>query len=143
MNMNFFDNKVKCEFIKTIDGKIAETLLVITPNNKESDLIDWLKENKLKLETYLYRFGGILFREFGLYSVSEFNKAVQSLCPNLLDYIYRSTPRTKLGGKIYTATEYPADRVIPVHNENSYSKNWPEKIFFFSVIKFEKNQCYM
>ena len=134
MNMNLFDDKVKCEFIKTIDGKMAETLLVIAPNNKECDLIEWLKENKLKLETYLYRFGGILFREFGLYSVSEFNKAVQSLCPNLLDYIYRSTPRTKLGGKIYTATEYPADRVIPMHNENSYSKNWPEKIFFFSVI---------
>ena len=59
---------------------------------------------------------------------------MQSLCPDLLDYVYRSTPRTKLGGKIYTATEYPADRIIPLHNENAYSKSWPQKIFFFSVI---------
>lgn len=134
MNMDLFDNNVKYEFIKTLDNKIAETLLVITPNNKELNLIEWLKENKLSIETCLHKSGGILFREFGLYSVSEFNKVVQSICPNLLDYVYRSTPRTKLGGKIYTATEYPSDRVIPMHNENSYSKNWPEKIFFFSII---------
>ena len=119
--MDLFDNNVKCEFIKTLDDKIAETLLVIEPNNKEFNPIEWLKENKLKIETCLHRFGGILFREFGLYSVSEFNKVVQSICPSLLDYVYRSTPRTKLGGKIYTATEYPSDRVIPMHNENSYT----------------------
>jgi hypothetical protein len=134
MRLDLFDYNVKCEFIKTTDDKISEQLLVIKPNNNELDLIDWIKENKSKIETSLYNFGGILFREWGLYSVSEFNKVVQSICPNLLDYIYRSTPRTKLGGKIYTATEYPSDRVIPMHNENSYSKNWPEKIFFFSVI---------
>ena len=29
---------------------------------------------------------------------------------------------------------YPADRTIPLHNENSYTKSWPNKIFFFSVI---------
>src|SRR5690606_7153367 len=63
-----------------------------------------------------------------------FNKVVQIICPNLLDYVYRSTPRTRLGGKIYTATEYPPDRIIPLHNENSYTKSWPHKIFFFSVI---------
>jgi len=82
--MNLFDNNVKCEFIKTIDDKIVEALLVITPNNKEFNPIEWLKENKLKIETYLHRFGGILFREFGLYSVSEFNKVVQSICPQSL-----------------------------------------------------------
>ena len=67
-----------------------------------------------------------------MYEINE--KASEILCPNLLDYVYRSTPRTRLGGKIYTATEYPADRSIPLHNENSYSKSWPEKIYFFSII---------
>lgn len=75
--MDLFDNNVKCEFIKTLDNKVAETLLVIKPNNKEFNPIEWLKENKLKIETCLHRFGSILFREFGLYSVSEFNKVVQ------------------------------------------------------------------
>ena len=127
--MPLFDDKVKCEFIKPE----TEGLLVIVPQTN-FNTFEWIKENKSLLEDYLIKFGGILLRNFGIYSVSEFNKAVQILCPNLLDYVYRSTPRTKLGGKIYTATEYPADRTIPLHNENSYSNLWPTKIFFFSVI---------
>ena len=82
----------------------------------------------------MIKYNGVLLRNFGIYAVSEFNKVVQIICPNLLDYVYRSTPRTRLGDKIYTATEYPADRTIPLHNENSYTKAWPEKIFFFSVL---------
>lgn len=95
---------------------------------------EWIKENNSLLENYLLKYGGILLRNFNIYSLSEFNRLVQCISPDLLDYIYRSTPRTKLGGKIYTATEYPADRVIPLHNENAYSKSWPKKIFFFSAI---------
>jgi len=48
-----------------------------------------------------------MLRDFGFNSVSHFNRAVQLLSPTLLDYVNRSTPRTKLGGKVYTATEYP------------------------------------
>jgi len=127
--MIFFDSRVKCEFIKPE----TEGLLTVIPQTK-LNIVEWIKENKLLLEDYLLKFGGILLRNFDIYSVSEFNKAVQVICPNLLDYVYRSTPRTRLGGKIYTATEYPADKTIPLHNENSYSTSWPEKIFFFSVI---------
>ncbi len=138
-DLNLFDNNVKCELIKTLDGTTSETLLVVKPTVQPNltttfNHIEWLKENKQQIDAHLHEFGGLLFRDFGLHSVSEFNKVAQALCPNLLDYVYRSTPRTKLGGKIYTATEYPADRVIPMHNENSYSKHWPEKILFFSVI---------
>jgi alpha-ketoglutarate-dependent taurine dioxygenase len=95
---------------------------------------EWVKENKLLLEKKLLDHGGILLRNFNIYSLSEFNRMVQILSPHLLDYVYRSTPRSKLGGKIYTATEYPSDRIIPLHNENAYSRSWPNKIFFFSVI---------
>jgi hypothetical protein len=111
----------------------TEQLLVIEPN-KSLNSFEWIKNNKNLLEECLLKYDGVLLRNFEIYSVSEFNKIVQIISPNLLDYSYRSTPRTKLGGKIYTATEYPPDRVISLHNENSYSLSWPEKIFFFSVI---------
>jgi alpha-ketoglutarate-dependent taurine dioxygenase len=127
--MTYFDSKVKCEFIKPE----TESLLVIEPE-VGLNVFEWVKENKNLLEKYLIKSDGVLLRNFGIYSVSEFNKIVQIICPTLLDYVYRSTPRTRLGGKIYTATEYPADRTIPLHNENSYTKSWPNKIFFFSVI---------
>jgi len=125
----YFNSKVKCQFIKPD----TETLLVVEPKSN-LDIFEWVKENKELLEEYLIKYDGLLLRNFGIYSVSEFNKAVQIIYPTLLDYVYRSTPRTRLGGKIYTATEYPADRAIPLHNENSYTKSWPHKIFFFSVI---------
>ncbi len=108
--------------------------LVLETQKKDLNPFEWVKENKALLEDMLLKYGGLLLRNFNIHSVSEFNRIVQSFSPQLLEYVYRSTPRTRLGGKIYTATEYPADRVIPLHNENAYSRSWPYKIFFFSVI---------
>ena len=127
--MTYFSSRVKCQFI----NPDTQTLLMVEPE-VNLNIFEWVKDNKSLLEKYLIKYDGVLLRNFGIYSVSEFNKVVQIISPNLLDYVYRSTPRTRLGGKIYTATEYPADRTIPLHNENSYTKSWPEKIFFFSGI---------
>ncbi len=127
--MTYFDSNVKCNFL----DQEAETLLIVELQTS-LDIFQWVKENNVLLEEYLRKHGGVLLRNFGIYSVSEFNRVVQIISPNLLDYVYRSTPRTKLGGKIYTATEYPAHKAIPLHNENSYTKSWPSKIFFFSIM---------
>jgi hypothetical protein len=124
-----FDSRVYCDFI---DQDKISLLLVIA--NSGVDSFKWFLDNKLLIEQQILIHGGILFRNFNISSVSEFNKIVQILAPNLLDYQYRSTPRTRLGGKIFTATEYPADRRIPLHNENSYTNFWPEQIFFLSVL---------
>lgn len=124
------DSNIKLWFLKPEQTG----LLVLEAQGKSLNSFEWVKEHKALLESHLEKQGGILLRNFNIYSVSEFSRIVQSLSPDLLDYIYRSTPRTKLGSKIYTGTEYPADRVIPLHNEHSYSKSWPKKIFFFSVI---------
>jgi hypothetical protein len=114
--------------------KGSSKLLVCEPRSNNFDAFTWASENKVPIEKEILKYGGLLFRNLNLFSVSEFNRFVQILAPNLLEYVYRSTPRTRLGGKIYTATEYPADRTIPLHNENAYSLSWPEKIFFFSVL---------
>ena len=117
-------------FFEKGSGKI----LVCELESKDLDVFAWALKNKNLIEDEILKYGGILFRNLNLHSVSEFNRFVQALAPNLLEYVYRSTPRTRLGGKIYTATEYPADRTIPLHNENAYSLSWPEKIFFFAVL---------
>lgn len=109
-------------------------ILVFESLENNKDPFRWIYDYKGMLEEQLLKYGGVLLRNFNVRAVSEFNKIVQIISPNLLDYVYRSTPRTRLGGKIYTATEYPADRIIPLHNENAYSRSWPEKIFFFSIL---------
>ena len=109
-------------------------LLVLEAANKSVNLPDWYTTNREAIEKEILIYGGVLFRNFNIYSVSEFNKVAQSIIPDLSDYVYRSTPRTKLGGKIYTATEYPASQTIPLHNENAYSRSWPSKILFCSIL---------
>lgn len=98
----------------------------------------WLTENRSHIDAIVATHGGVLLRDLGFTSVSEFNRAVQIFSPDLLDYVHRSTPRTKVGGKLYTATEYPADRSIPLHNENSYSDAWPGRIFFYCLVAAER-----
>jgi alpha-ketoglutarate-dependent taurine dioxygenase len=119
---------VKEEFIDS-----NQTLpLVIKPVVEGIELISWASNNLTWLETRLLNYGGILFRGFKL-NLLDFEKFIQSVSGELLDYSYASTPRTKVQGKIYTSTEYPPDQFIPLHNEMSYTLNWPRKIYFYCV----------
>lgn len=97
----------------------------------------WLAENRPRIDEIVGTHGGALLRDLGFISISEFNQAVQIFSPNLLDYVHRSTPRKKIGGKLYSATEYPADRTIALHNENSYTDAWPSRIYFYCLVAAE------
>jgi alpha-ketoglutarate-dependent taurine dioxygenase len=79
----------------------------------------------------LRRHGALLFRGFAVDGVATFSRFIQALAGDLLEYRYRSTPRSEVGAGIYSSTEYPASEEIPPHNENSYSAIWPMKLFFF------------
>ncbi|MFJ1647078.1 TauD/TfdA family dioxygenase [Streptomyces sp. NPDC088258] len=103
-----------------------------------ADPFSWLAENLSRTEELLTTYGGVVLRDLGIHSVSEFNRVVQTFGSELLEYVHRSTPRTKVGGKLYTATEYPADRTIPLHNENSYTDSWPSRLYFYCAVAAEQ-----
>ncbi|MBN3925209.1 non-ribosomal peptide synthetase [Nostoc sp. NMS4] len=106
--------------------------LVIQPNSTEVDLLSWVENNREYLETELLKHGAILFRDFNLRSVSEFENFAQTICPNLFAE-YGDLPRTGEGGKVYGSTPYPPDKAILFHNESSHLHQWPLKIWFFCV----------
>jgi alpha-ketoglutarate-dependent taurine dioxygenase len=106
--------------------------LVVRPAIEGLDLITWAAANTDFVESYLERNGAILFRGFALSSVEEFERLIEAVSGPLLDYSYRSTPRHVANGRIYSSTEYPAHQSIPLHNENSYTQNWPMKLSFFA-----------
>lgn len=110
-------------------GKIA-----LYHANKGQDIIEFVQNNRNELEQVILDVGGVILRNFSLRAVSEFSRLAESISPQLLEYVHRSTPRTRLGGKIYTATEYPAHKPIVLHNENAYTLSWPQRIMFFCVI---------
>lgn len=81
------------------------------------------------------RCGAVLFRGFGISDQELFHSTVSRLKGQLLDYVDGNSPRTKLGGGVYTSTEYPPEYFISLHNELSYSAHWPARLFFCCVVQ--------
>jgi Taurine catabolism dioxygenase TauD, TfdA family len=109
-------------------------MLVDARQSGNSGLI-WAEEHQEEVRQHIQMNGVLLIRGIRMAGTAQFAKMLSIFfgC-ELLEYVYRSTPRTKLRGNIYTATEYPATEVIPQHNENSYSRRWPNRIGFFCVV---------
>jgi alpha-ketoglutarate-dependent taurine dioxygenase len=107
--------------------------LVAQPVSGKMGLSDWLKSNRPLVDDRLERCGAILFRGFEVASQAAFEEVVNVITPEPLEYIYRSTPRTQVGDRIYTATEYPPSQSIPLHNESSYQRSWPMRLMFFCL----------
>lgn len=78
--------------------------------------------------------GALLFRGFEVGGLEGFEAFLRVVAGDLLDYSYRSTPRSLVSSRIYTSTEYPADQAIPFHNEMSYARQWPLKIAFHCLV---------
>lgn len=114
-------------FSTSIEGAGRFPLLV-EPRRRGSSL-ELLLESIDTLSDLLLEHGALLLRGFGD-SARLFERFVDAFSFERLSYVYRSTPRTAVSGKIFTATEYPADQHIPFHCENSYQRDWPMLLAF-------------
>lgn len=81
--------------------------------------------------------GALLFRAGEVRGLEGFRAFARSFGNPLLSYEFGSTPRTDLGAGVFTSTEYPAHRSIPLHNEQSYTRNWPMKLWFYCELAAE------
>lgn len=123
------------ELIKTDYLQPDQTIpLVIQPAVGGVDLINWATNNGDFLKKQLWHYGGILFRNFNVSTIAEFNQFVAKTSTEMMEYHERSSPRTQVSGKIYTSTDYPPDYPIFIHNELSFRHTFPLKIFFFCLI---------
>lgn len=98
-----------------------------------NSLITWYKENEQTIDEQLLEHGAILFRGFGVNTPGSFARVTRSISSHLLESMEENVPRTKLTAGIYTSTEYPAEYVLSMHSEYSYSHRWPGKLFFCCV----------
>jgi hypothetical protein len=72
----------------------------------------------------------VVFRGFHV-AEQELDPVMDLLLPNRLSYLHGTSPRTKVGANVYTSTEYPPEETISMHNELSYSHEWPSRLFFY------------
>lgn len=104
---------------------------LVTPRASGVDLVGWAATERALVADLLSRHKALLFRGFDRRSASRLSDFVVATSDNsLLDYKDRTTPREALGNKLYTSTSYPADRRIELHNEGTYWRRWPLKIYF-------------
>ena len=100
---------------------------------------EWAEENKADVERLLRDNGALLIRGLRFTGSQQFGAVLKTLFgEELVQYTYRSTPRTELRGNVYTATEYHADQTIPQHNENSYSNRWAMRLGFLCTTPAEQ-----
>jgi alpha-ketoglutarate-dependent taurine dioxygenase len=112
--------------------------LLLEVDTEGAGSLDWVTQRQSEIRALLDQNGALLIRGLRLHGSTQFGQILSAIFGSeLIEYVYRSTPRTGLRGNVYTATEYPASEVIPQHNENSYSRNWPNRIGFLCLLPSE------
>jgi len=96
---------------------------------------DFVKKNRDFISHKIIETGALLFRGYELFSAEDFQQAVVSIQPKLLNYIGGDSPRNKINDKIYTSTSYPPEETISMHHEKSFSNIFPRFIYFFCEIE--------
>jgi alpha-ketoglutarate-dependent taurine dioxygenase len=108
--------------------------LEITPNSiaaepKPAGLVEYLDDAD-RLRELLTEEKALVFRGFNL-SAGDLDAVMERVLPDRLAYVHGNSPRSRVGDKIYTSTEYPSEFTISMHNELSYSHRWPARLLFF------------
>lgn len=106
---------------------------LLSPSRRGEPLQDVLPRLRGEIDALLATIGGVLLRGFDVPTVDAFRGFAASFGHPLLSYEFGSTPRSAVGGGVYTSTEYPAHQHIPLHNEQAYTREWPMKIWFHCV----------
>ena len=90
----------------------------------------WLRRNRELVERELLAHGALLFRDFPVASVADFENVTNAASDRLIEYSERSSPRSQVGNRVYTSTDYPASQSIFPHNEHSYAVVYPLHLLF-------------
>lgn len=111
----------------TADGRGPR---VLEPTRALPDPAVWAAAERDALERLSQRHGGLLLRGFAVPGPEGLEALVRALYGDTMAYVDRAAPRTRVCGRVYTATDYPRDLRVFLHNESSFAARWPLKIAF-------------
>ncbi|MBC9934891.1 non-ribosomal peptide synthetase [Chitinophaga qingshengii] len=93
----------------------------------------WIENNRAQVDESLRQYGGILFRGFNIDTPERVQEVADSFDGKQLRYFDQTSPRSAITGQLYTSTDHPHHQVIHMHNELSYSMQWPLNIMFCCI----------
>jgi alpha-ketoglutarate-dependent taurine dioxygenase len=96
--------------------------------------IDWLTAHRDELKDELHRSGSLMIRGIPVRDAADFARARDVLLPKRASYKEKATPRTDFGEGVFSSTDLPAVQPIRLHNENSYTLDFPTVLLFGCII---------
>ena len=102
------------------------------------DLTEFAASRSGDVKAIMAEHGLLLMRGFDVLDGGGLGEVMTNLFGRSMDYLFRSTPRTAVGGRVFTATEYPRNHAIPMHSELSYHRDWPMHLIFGCVQAAER-----
>ncbi len=105
--------------------------VVETEGGSPAALTAWLDEHQGQVDAWLLEHGAVLFRGFGIDDDDDFTRLSRRFIQKLDLYVEGNSPRHHTSEFVYTATNYPPEFDISIHNELSYAHTPPQRLFFY------------
>ncbi|MEU8256539.1 TauD/TfdA family dioxygenase [Micromonospora inaquosa] len=100
------------------------------PTPGTTDLPEAVRAARGTVVAQLNDVGAVRFRGFPPGSAERLDAVVRAMGGEPLEYHDAATPRTEIGGRVYTSTDYPPGEVIEQHNEACYGADFPRYLYF-------------
>ncbi|SOD59527.1 Taurine dioxygenase, alpha-ketoglutarate-dependent [Streptomyces zhaozhouensis] len=111
---------------------------VVLAADERVPLSGWLDSGAGTVEKLVHEHGAVVLRNFATEGDDDIRAIVTRLSGPPLDYTERSSPRSEVSSGIYTSTDYPSEKRIFLHNEQSYNLRFPERLYFHCVTAAEE-----
>ncbi|MEO5875428.1 MAG: TauD/TfdA family dioxygenase, partial [Streptosporangiaceae bacterium] len=90
----------------------------------------WLTDHQPRLRRELLTSGALMIRGVPVADAAGFARVRDVLMPQRAGYKEKATPRTDFGEGVFSSTDLPAVQPIRLHNENSYTLDFPGTLLF-------------
>ncbi|MFI8105261.1 TauD/TfdA family dioxygenase [Streptomyces sp. NPDC086023] len=103
------------------------------PVSSMAEAVAWLTAHRPAIQAELHRSGAVLLRGLPVEDAAGFAQARDALIETRAGYKEKATPRTDFGEGVFSSTDLPAVQPIRLHNENSYTLDFPGVLLFGCV----------
>ena len=108
--------------------------ILVTPSfDSLGDALEWVAARHAAIRAELLRGGSLMIRGLPVGDTADFARVRDVLMPQRTGYREKATPRTDFGEGVFSSTDLPAAQPIRLHNENSYTLDFPGTLLFGCV----------